>query len=278
MRTQPNYEANVTAAARGMGPGYVDAWVFGRWDITAGGMVDDIWRSDLHVVPVFDLRLIPRSWKIDRSYDHGSSSPFSVGWWAESDGAVNKETEWLLDLPGRPGSVRGDLIRVGEWYGCRPGEESMGLLMSADAIARGVLDREREMGLTGRVMPGPADDQIFARDSSDPSKTVAGVMERAGLRWQKADKGKDSRVQGWQAIREMLVGAVPDEQGTRERPGLFVLDSCLDFLSQVPILPRDKEKPDDLPKNALDHIADEVRYRIRHRRSGISYSGGIENY
>ena len=49
----------------------------------AGGMFDDVWKRDVHVIAPFE---IPHSWEITRSFDWGSSKPFSVGWWAESDG------------------------------------------------------------------------------------------------------------------------------------------------------------------------------------------------
>ena len=60
------------------------AWLFGDWDITAGGMFDDLWDASVHVVQPFE---IPGTWYLDRSFDWGSSKPYSVGWWAESDGS-----------------------------------------------------------------------------------------------------------------------------------------------------------------------------------------------
>src|SRR5690606_26934875 len=60
-----------------------EAWLHGNWDIVAGGALDDVWKKDVHVVPRFK---VPPNWKIKRSFDWGSSHPFSVGWWAESNG------------------------------------------------------------------------------------------------------------------------------------------------------------------------------------------------
>src|ERR1044072_970020 len=59
------------------------AWLYADWDVTAGGAIDDLWKSSVHIVPRF---VVPPSWRIDRSYDDGSSHPFAVGWWAEADG------------------------------------------------------------------------------------------------------------------------------------------------------------------------------------------------
>ena len=61
----------------------VEAMRRGDWDIVAGGMFDDVWDRDKHIIRPFP---IPSSWAIDRTFDWGSSKPFSVGWWAESDG------------------------------------------------------------------------------------------------------------------------------------------------------------------------------------------------
>ena len=60
------------------------AWLWGDWDITSGGMFDDIWDRGQNVVKPFT---IPHGWRLFRSFDWGSSKPFSVGWWAESDGS-----------------------------------------------------------------------------------------------------------------------------------------------------------------------------------------------
>jgi hypothetical protein len=92
-------------------------------------------------------------------------------------------------------------------------------------------------------------------------------MAALGVTWERADKAPGSRRQGWQQVRELLRGAVPDATGRRERPGLFVSASCAQFLRTVPTLPRDERNPDDVDTNAEDHIADELRYRVRRPRT-----------
>jgi hypothetical protein len=57
----------------------------GSWDIVAGGMFDDIWYEHRDTI-IVDPFVIPKGWKIYRAYDHGPSKPFSVGWYAQSDG------------------------------------------------------------------------------------------------------------------------------------------------------------------------------------------------
>jgi len=80
----PGYMDRIKMAARN--PGELAAWLHGSWEITSGGMFDDIWRDEVHCVPRTPLSKIPHSWRIDRAFDWGSSKPFSVGWYAKSNG------------------------------------------------------------------------------------------------------------------------------------------------------------------------------------------------
>ncbi len=259
----PGYISRIRAAASN--PQQLEAWLKGSWDITSGGMLDDLWDSQVHVLPVF---AVPRSWAIDRSFDWGESKPFSVGWWAESDGTD-------LQLPGGRvlRTVRGDLFRIAEWYGCQKGEENVGLRMLAGDIAEGIKMREIALGLSGRVKPGPADSSIF---DDENGMCIAKDMVKKGVKWEPADKGPGSRKQGWQQIRKRLKGAANlDEEGKkrgrpREEPGLFVVgERCPAFLRTVPSLPRSDKDPDDVDTDCEDHIGDEVRYRSRFRRKEI---------
>lgn len=273
LNATPDYPDQIRAAAAARGPNFVAAWLEGSWDIVAGGMFDDLWRAEHHVIPAFDLKQIPRGWRIDRSYDHGQSHPFSLGWWAQSNGDTFKVGSRTL------GRVRGDLYRIGEWYGWN-GKANEGLHMGAREIARGILERELKMGIRGRVTSGPADTEIWGGDKSDPKKTVAGTFEAIGLRFEKADKSKGTKAQGCQTIRELLRGSIPDEEtGIREHPGMFVLDNCTDgFLRTLPVAPRDLKKPDEIADNFEDHCIDEVRYRVLVQRNEVRFRRGLRNY
>jgi len=46
-----------------------------------------------------------------------------------------------------------------------------------------------------------------------------------------------------------------------EEPGLFVFNTCRQFIRTVPVLPRCDKDPDDVNTKAEDHIGDEARYR-----------------
>lgn len=250
LHAQPNYIDLIRASAKS--PAQAAAWVDGDWDIVAGGMLDDIWNPKVHVLPNFPFRLIPQRWRVFRSYDHGQTRPFSVGWWAMSNGEP-------FEFNGKVyGPVRGDLIRIAEWYGWT-GKPNKGLDLTARTIAQGVRDRERDWQL--RVAGGPADSKIFDKDPSG-TKSVASDMAEVGIDWVPADKGPGSRNAGWSQLRGYLEAAAT---WPREYPGLFVLERCLQFRRTVPVLPRDERDPDDVDTESEDHIGDETRYALRHK-------------
>lgn len=267
LNADPDYIQTIRASASSEAE--LAAWLHGSWDIVAGGMFDDVWKPAHNVVPAFD---IPPSWRIDRSFDWGSSKPFSVGWWARSDGS---------DVRLRDGSimstVKGDLFRVAEWYGWNK-KPNQGLKMQATDITKGIIEREIlwgwRHGNRSRVKAGPADSAIF---TVQDAHSISGSMQKPvrikgvkykGLQWIAADKSPGSRKAGWQVVREWLGNAHPnqDDHGQpipREYPGLFVFEGCEQFLRTVPVLPRDEKDQDDVDTDAEDHIADEVRYKVR---------------
>lgn len=246
------------------------AWLGGNWDVVAGGMFDDVWDEKVHMIRPFP---IPHNWRIDRSFDYGSSAPFSVGWWAESDGSDVQLADgtWMS-------TVKGDLFRIAEWYGWT-GKNNQGLRMLANEIAAGIIERELAMGIHSRVKPGPADNSIWNVENGN---SIAADMRKPvridgrlypGVEWIRSDKSPGSRIAGWEKIRRYLDGAkqktAPDPKDPnktillpREHPGLFVFTNCRCFKELFPNLPRDEDNPDDVDTDAEDHIGDEVRYRV----------------
>lgn len=236
------------------------AWLEGSWDVTSGGMLDDLWRIDVHALDPFT---IPPSWRIDRAFDWGSSAPFSVGWWAESDG-----TECVLANGRRKTFPRGTLFLIAEWYGWT-GKENEGLRMLAKDVAAGIKDRERDTGLKDRVRPGPADSSIFDTENGN---SIAADMAAKAVHWTEADKSSGSRKHGWERIRTLLDNAVKGEG-----PGLFVFKTCRQWIRTVPVLPRDEDDPDDVDTEAEDHAGDMTRYRVYNGRKAMAKAelGGV---
>ena len=221
----------------------VRAWLDGDWDIVAGGMFDDVWKRDVHVLEPFE---IPNHWRVDRSFDWGSSAPFSVQWWAESDGTpISDGRVW----------PRGTLFHIAEWYGCN-GIPNEGIKMLASEIARGILDTERNMKM--RVLTGCAAPAIF---TSQNGVSISDDMARIGVRWDRAD---NTRKVGWEKMRRMLKASLAEKM---EERGLFVFSTCRHFIRTIPSLPRDPRDLDDLDTTSEDHIADACRYRIMQVRN-----------
>lgn len=221
------------------------AWRFGDWDIAAGGIFTDVWSPPFHVIAPHD---IPSTWELSRSFDWGSSKPFSVGWWAKCNGDQPKDSKRHI--------ARGTWVRFAEWYGSN-GKPNQGCHMLAAEVARGILDREKQLGI--KVREGIADAAIFDNGSGLSNESIATTMERLGVLWTPANKGPGSRAQGWEKIRELFVNA---KQTPMEKPGLLVWETCRNFIRTVPTLLRDDKKPDDVDTHAEDHVADEVRYRL----------------
>lgn len=235
------------------------AWLWGDWDITSGGMFDDVWSTQYNIIEPFT---IPNSWRMFRSFDWGSSRPFSVGWWAESDGSDVR----MPDGQYRS-TVKGDLFRIAEWYGWT-GAPNQGLRMLATQISKGIVERELKMGYYGRIKPGPADNSINDVENGncialDMAKkvTINGKVYN-GVTWTRSNKSAGSRKNGWEKMRIAMFNAQPNG-GPREEPGLFVFRNCQDgFIRTVPTIPRDQKDLDDVDTEAEDHAADEVRYVI----------------
>lgn len=227
------------------------AWLQGDWNIVAGGAIDDLWDDAIHVVPRFK---VPNSWSIDRSFDWGSTKPFSVGWWALSDGTEARMLDGQFFCP-----PRGSLIRIAEWYGGDPNESNTGLQLSARQISEQIQTIEttlrRSSWVESPIWAGPADSSIFD-DSRREVDSIATEMEKAGVAWERADKSPGSRKRGLQLLRDRLQNALNGED-----PGIYFTDNCRTSISQLPVLPRDPEDLDDVDTEAEDHLYDEVRYR-----------------
>ena len=229
-------------------PGYVDrlkatgsaelvrAWLEGDWDVIEGAFFE-CWRSEKHVIHPFE---IPDHWLKFRSFDWGSAAPFSVGWWAVSDG-----TE--VDAAVYP---KGALIRYREWYGASA--PNTGLKLTNEKIAEGIKQRETE-----RITYGVADPSIFMVQGG-PS--IAEQMAKAGVLWRRADNrriGGRGAMSGWAEMRSRMVGD--------DFPMIYCFSTCVDSIRTIPSLPHDPHKAEDVDTNAEDHAADEWRYACMSR-------------
>jgi hypothetical protein len=228
------------------------AWLLGDWDIDVGGALEGVWSPQHQKLPRFK---VPANWKITRSFDWGSTHPFSVGWWARSNGEdVKVSANHVLRLP--PGS----LIRFAEWYGTEDIGTNRGIKMSARNIAKGIKEREQKYLANGWIQttpdPGPADGQIYSVNETE-SHSIASKMLEEGIEWYPADKRSGSRKNGLQLMRDALENSINGEGA-----GLYFMDNCEAALTTLPILPRDEDDMDDVDTTAEDHPYDDVRYMV----------------
>lgn len=229
------------------------AWLFGDWNVTAGGAIDDVWNSERNIVPRFK---IPATWYVDRSFDWGSTHPFSVGWWAEADGTEVELPDGRKFCPPAK-----SLIRIFEWYGAQEIGLNKGLKLSAKEIAKGIIEREKELKdggwVASKINPGPADNQINSNIRIN-IKTIADEMKEEKVTWTESDKSPGSRIMGLEIVRTMIAEASKDNP---EGPALYIMRVCEAAIETLPPLPRDEKKLDDVDTDSEDHIYDEVRYR-----------------
>lgn len=232
MRNDPTYILRLRQSGSAA---LVKAWLEGNWDIVDGAFFDE-WDPDRHVLSSKDwFPRMPKTMSCFRAFDWGSAKPFSVGWYGISDG------HW--------GLPRGALIRFDEWYGASG--PNKGVKMTADAVARGIMTREKSM--PWRISYGIADPAIYIRDGG-PS--IAESMAIEGVTWRRAD---NKRKAGAEAVRQRLVGlGIVPEKGLV--PALYFLDVCEDAIRTIPTLQHDEKDPEDVDTDAEDHAYDEVRY------------------
>ena len=226
----PKYRARL----RGLGsPALVKAMEEGDWNVVAGAFFDGF-STDLHVIKPFE---IPKHWVRYRAMDWGSAKPFSVGWYAVSDG----------EMSAYP---RGSLIKYREWYGMKAGQANVGLKLTAEQVAEGILEREDEGEKLDMSVLDPA---AFSQDGG-PS--LAERMAKCGVFFQRADNSRTAKrgaMGGWDLLRQRLEG----EDG---KPMLYFFDTCAHTIRTLPALQHDEQRPEDVDTDGEDHAGDETRY------------------
>jgi hypothetical protein len=212
-------------------PELVKAWLEGDWSVISGAFFPEFSMARHVIAPC----ALPDHWMRYRSFDWGSARPFSVGWWAVSDGSL-------------PDIARGALVRYREWYGMRPGAPNVGLKLTAEAIAHGILQREAD---DPGHMTGVADPAIF---SEDGGPSIGQRMASQGVVFRPADNKRVARngaMGGWDQLRARLVGDAD------ERPMLLMFSTCRDLIRTLPAMQHDSARLEDIDTEAEDHAVDE---------------------
>ena len=214
----------------------------GDWDVVPGAFFD-CFNSKEHVLQPFS---IPVHWTRFRALDWGHATPFSVGWWAVSDGSR------VRDRAGREFAIpNGALVRYREWYGCKTKDgnaTSKGLRLSGTELAHGILEREA----ADEVVKYSIADPSMWRTDGGPSQ--AELAAKAGVTFRKAD---NQRIPGWQ------------EMYRRHNDGmLYVFNTCTEYIRTIPAIQADEKNPEDITqtnRGGEDHVADETRYACMSR-------------
>lgn len=238
------------------------AFKYGDWNAVSGGMYGDLWNYNDHVIEPF---MIPEDIYVDRSFDYGTSAPFSTLWYAEMDGitSVTKNDVSVVTPP------RGSLIIIDEFYGAKSLDTpSVGLQMNPSRIAEKIVEKERKMkgtvvSLFGTINKGPADNSIWNDSKVRGLKTVADIMHEKAVDWERSNKAKGSRHTRIQYIKEMLVAARDMDPSM---PWLLVFSHCKFLINNLPQLQVSDKDPDDTDPDGDDHDHDSLGYRVLHKR------------
>lgn len=241
----PGYEQRL----QGLGSDtLVQAMRYGNWDVVEGAFFD-CWDAKRHVVRPFT---VPDGWLRFMSGDWGSAKPFSFGWWAVVPDAFQTSNRdgAIITLP------RGCIVRYREWYGCQPNKPNTGLKLHADAVARGI--KEREAKDKERPTYRALDPAAFAEDGGI---SIAEAMQREATKpsivFRPADNARVSTrgaMGGWDQMRGRMVG---DEEGN---PMIVAFSTCHDSIRTIPAMQHDQARPEDMNSDGEDHAADEWRY------------------
>ena len=164
---------------------------------------------------------IPRNWMKFRAADWGYSSPACCLWFA-------------IDFDN-------NIFIYRELYTKK---------LTADLFAQKVMELE-----DGEyIRYGVLDSSTWAR-RGDIGPSIAETMIQEGCRWRPSDRSPRSRIAGKLEIHKRL--KLNEDTGY---PTLFVFDNCVNLIRTLPMLPTDKNNPEDVDTHAEDHAYDALRY------------------
>jgi hypothetical protein len=247
----PRYRSRL----RGLGsPQLVKAMEDGDWNVIVGAYFPEF-STERHVIAPF---VIPAHWVRIRAMDWGSAKPFSVGWYAVSDGEFS-------------GIPRGALVKYREWYGMKDGQPNVGVKLTAEQIADGIVKRET-IGAdeAGRAKRERIDAAVLdpAAFSEDGGPSHAERMALRGAVFTRADNRRvaaHGAIGGWDMLRERLKGEVDEDDVPVGPPMLFLFQTCVHTIRTIPALQHDDHRPEDVNSDGEDHAGDETRYACMSR-------------
>lgn len=215
-------------------PQLVKAWLEGDWNVIEGAFFPEF--GEKHVIRPFS---IPEHWSRIRAADWGSARPFSIGWYAVSDGSLE-------------GIARGCLVKYREWYGIKDGQHNLGVKLTAEEVDAGIKFRDGKEAIADAVM----DPAAFSQNGG-PS-----IAERMpASNWRRADNSrvaKQGALGGWDQLRQRL-------KGNADGPLILFFSTCVHTIRTIPALQHDDLRAEDVDTESEDHAADETRYACMSR-------------
>jgi len=271
MKEDPGYINRV----RAVGGATADALLNGKWDITEGAALGDIWDEDIHVIPPLK---IPDNATIYRSMDWGTFHPSVVLYTMETAGEeLETVTGEKLIFPPR------SLIVIHEIYNWDGQDENAGNRLPATEVGRQMADFEAAVPWRDNIRVGPADVQIFQQRGGS-HVTIDDLLREgynarmqeiarndstykwrydAHVLFEKADQSSGSRVTGLGLMRDFMQGSIDYFHKGEEWRGLYFVNTARHCIATIPDLPRSETKPEDVEtKDVPDHAYDAIRYMV----------------
>lgn len=217
------------------------AWLDGNWDIVAGQVFTE-WDRMKHVVEPFE---IPGDWRRWISIDWGVNAPSSVGWYTQGN---DKRTFLYREL----------------YMNGTDFHKSFGVPLTPSRLARvilGITERKKEEYQYCVADPSLWNKSLSGRGGTGVEgmgESIAETMMKVGLR---LIKGDNDRLNGLGRYREVL-SIAPDG-----KPWYQVFSNCVATIEEIPSLPYDLKKLDDVDTDANDHCYDRDRYFFMSRPS-----------
>lgn len=232
----------------------------GDWDAPLGEFYPE-WDEDRHVIPDF---VPPAHWYRYRGFDWGSADPFCCYWAAVSDGEMFDAETWgfkdgaYVKSTKRFWFPRGSRIIYREWYGCREEDPSKGLGLRNADIARGIV--ERSPAPEERTLVTLTDSYPFPDRGEEGGQTIAKTFADNGC---PLTLGDTSRITGWAAMRDALIGKQMDLNIETRYPMLYIQEQCKFARDYIPALPRHpneaKKHEDAAESGEATHACDVIR-------------------
>lgn len=232
----------------------------GDWDAPLGDFYPE-WDEDRHVIPDF---VPPVHWYRYRGFDWGSADPFCCYWCAVSDGEMFDTEIWSFNKGAyvkqtkRLWFPRGAKIIYREWYGAREDDPSKGLGMRNADIARGII--ERSPAPEERSLITLTDSYPFPDRGEEGGQTIAKTFADNNC---PLTLGDTSRVTGWAAMRDALIGKQIELNSDHRDPMLYIQEQCKFARDYIPALPRHpneaKKHEDAAESGEATHACDTIR-------------------